>query len=288
MTEVKIRRSIYILIGLTILILIGMSMGWLFVLARPQQDEIAIVEKKYNERKVVALTLTQNLKAQRIAEDKQRYVEGQLAFFRGSRETNWLGRYRTFEFKELADPASETAEQRALRINVWKRQLNEYFSSYGENLQGSLLRRANAIGPLVALGERQKLIISFPGVKVDAPPKAPEDVVVPANALLKPTAGTGGGSLGVSVKGTFRQIKEFLNQINREPILYSVGNIKLEGVSPEITATFSITPYLLATGDGAQKLSITPAAPAGDAGTGAPGMGDGTATTTTPTAAPTA
>ncbi|HEX8551115.1 MAG TPA: hypothetical protein VF681_06110 [Abditibacteriaceae bacterium] len=281
MTETKIKRSIIILIGLTVLILIGMVLGWLIVLMRPQQEKIAAVQKEYNERKTEADKLPGNLVAQRAAEDKQRYVEGQLAFFRGDAQSRWQGRYRTFVFSELGDPASETPEQKALRIGVWRRQLREYFSEYGEALRATLIRAANATDDP---RDGKKFVLST-SVKVDAPPKAPEDVTVPPNALMKPTGATGGGALSVTVTGSFNEIKNFFTRINREPILFNISNVKLAGVSPNIATSFTITPYLLATGPGA-KVNVAAPAPAEGAPSSEGGAGAGGGSTQTTTNAP--
>lgn len=290
MTETKIRRSIFILIGLTVLTLVGMVLGWFFVLVRPQKEQIADVQSKYETRKTIAGKLTSNLEAKQKAEDRQRYVNAQLAFFRGSAETKWLGRYRSFRFEDIGtDPSKLTPVQRANRNDAFGRLLREYFSSYGESLQTSLVRRADTVGPIAALGETAKLRISFPQPQVEAPPKAPEDVVVPPNALIKPTGATGGGVLAVSISGTFRQVKEFLRTINYEPILFVVGNVKLAGggTSRVVTADFTLTPYMLATGNGAEKIEIAGAGGEKSEDNSETGTGPRTAPGATPTPAPT-
>ena len=52
-----------------------------------------------------------------------------------------------------------------------------------------------------------------------------------------------------------------------------IGNIKLEGYSPQIKASFPLTPYLLASGPGAVTTAAASAAPApgGPGGPGGPG-----------------
>lgn len=256
MTELKIKRSIYVLIGLTVLILIGMVLGWFFVLASPQNGDLATVLEKYKKRKAIADTLKAKLEEQRKAEDRKKYVDAQLEFFRGSALTNWKGRYRTFRYDDIgADPATLKPQQRANRNEAFGRALREYFSSYGEDLGKALRDQANAVP-----AEGGRRLIFSTAVKVDAPPKAPEDLVVPPNGLLKPTSTTTNGALSCSIKGTFTQIKDFLNRVNRAEILFVVGNVKLTGTTPEIEATFTLTPYLLATGSGAQKLTIAAAA----------------------------
>ncbi|HEX8833859.1 MAG TPA: hypothetical protein VF719_06645 [Abditibacteriaceae bacterium] len=254
--EARIKRNIFILIGVTVLLLIGMVLGWYFVLISPQKTAIEETQKKYDARLVVAKSMEENLNKQRKAEDRKRYVEGQLAFFRN--------RYRSFYFGEMGDPAAETPIQKANRINAWSRFLDEYFSNYGENLRTTLVNAANLADDR---RDGQRFVLNT-AVKVDAPPKAPEDLVVPANGFLKPTSATNAGVLNVTVTGSFAEIKSFLNTINRSPILFVIGNIELEGSSPRITATFPITPYLLA--NGKVNLQVPAAVPAGE---GAPGEG---------------
>jgi len=314
MTETKIRRSIFILIGLTVLLLIGMVLGWFFVLVRPQKEAIAEVQGNYEKRKSVADGLQGALDAQQKADDKKRYVDAQLAFFRGNAETGWQGRYRAFRYGDIGDPnATMTKEQTARRNDAFGRALRENFSNYGISLGEALTEQANA----VPLDHGRKLLFST-SVKVDAPPKMPEDLTIPANGLIKPTAGTGDGALACTVVGSFNQIKDYFNRINRAPILFVIGTVKLtvgaeagatsstttagalagavNAVStltsagpPPITCTFNITPYLLATGEGAQKLTIGGAAPAADGdagGVGGPGADPGAPNADVPPPAP--
>lgn len=302
MTETKIRRSIFILIGLTVLILIGMVLGWFFVLVRPQKEKIAEVQGNYEKRKSVAEGLKNALDNQQKAEDKQRYVDAQLAFFRGNADTKWQGRYRTFRFDDIGtDPSSLSPEQKAKRNEVFGRALREGYSEYGKSLIAALLEQANAVPDDAGV----KLIFNMPIPQVDAPPKAPEDIVVPPTGLIKPSSATGGGIMAATVTGTFNQIKDYFNRINRAPILFLIGNVKVASAAAaaagagaaatpapvvagsatkpqQITASFTITPYMLATGEGAQTLSITPTSTEG-APTGGPvGEGGTPAEGTTP------
>lgn len=258
--ERKILRNIYILAGVFVLLLVGMILGWFFVAVRPQREKIATTQKQYDDRKIVADKLKGNLAEQKKAEDKRRYLEGQLAFFRG--------RYRHFTYPELGVAGNEDPKQKAQRIATWRLFVREYFSEYGEALKQELIDAADAADDPM---DGRKFLLNTQ-VKVDAPPKAPEDLTIPAHGLLKPTSASNGGVLNVTVTGSFAEIKNFFVRINRSPILFVVGNIKLDGASPTITATFTLTPYLVATGPGVKLAAAAPAGGAGGGDPDAPGM----------------
>ena len=247
--ETRIRRNIIILVVVTFLVLIGMSAGWFFVLVRPQREEIAKTETQYEELKQKAGTLDANLKAKQVAEDKLNYLKGQLVFFRGG-ETDRLaqGLYRRLYFGEIE---GDTPANKAARDIAWRSWMNEYHYQFGPALQFEL-KRAEA---------ESQVSLTMPAIKVDDPPQTPEAVKAPNNGFLKPLSATNNGSLSLTVSGTFQNILRFLENINHSNILMVVGNIKLEGYSPTIKASFTVTPYLVAAGPGA-KLAATSGAPA--------------------------
>ncbi len=244
MQEKVIKRNIIISIVVTLLVVIGMVAAWGTLLVKPQNTQIAETQRQYEERKGVADRLPKALADQKKAEDQRNYVKGQLAFFRA--------RYRSLYFGDISN--TNPSIQKAAREVTWRRWMNEYYTGYGLALRSELIRVANATGVTINTE-----------VKVVAPPKLPEEVAAPANGLFKPT----GGPVNVSITGSLSNILQFFNRINQSPILMMVDrNIKLEGFSPEIKATFSVTPYLLAAGPGA-NLSATggaAAAPAVDGG----------------------
>ena len=253
--ERTIRRNFIIWGVVTAVLLIGMSVGWYVALIRPQKEAILTAETKYKDRKAVADQLPTALSDQAKAEQNLRYAKGQLMFLRS--------RYRSlyFDFGRETDTAfakADSPDVRDYKKNLtWRRWLNEYYSGYGLALRQELIDAANDSGVLINT--------TF---KVDAPPKAPEEVVPPGNGFFKPT----GGPLEVKVTGTLPAIMTFLRRLNSlsANILFLVGNIKLEGTSPQIVATFPVTPYLLATGEPVTLAGVTKAAPAAPVG-GPPG-----------------
>ena len=244
----KIQRNIYIVFGVSALLLIGMVAAWFLLLVRPQNDEIAKVRGNYEARAKVAETLGAELVHKAKAAEQKQYLDGQLAFLQT--------RYRSLYFDKIEGdgPLADVNRDR-----TWRRWMNEYYSEFGVEARQELIAAANETGVIIKTS-----------IKVDAPPKVPEEVAPPASGFLKPT-GASGGALGVSITGTFPDILRFLNRINLSPILMSVGNIKLDGYSPTINASFTITPYLLSRGT---EITTSVAQPAGDAPAGgAPGAG---------------
>ena len=113
------------------------------------------------------------------------------------------------------------------------------------------------------------------------PPQNPEDVVAPASGILKPPT----EALSVTVTGTLDSLLQFFQIINRSEILMTIGTVATttpadaKTFPAPVTATFTITPYLLVSGGSATQApipgieSVIPgAAPAtaGAAGTGDP------------------
>ena len=256
--ETRIRRNIIILVVLTFLLLIGMGAGWFFVLVRPQKEEIAKTDKEYSALKVDAAKLKGAMEDERKAKDKLEYLEGQLNFFRGSSTTERInGLYRRLYFGEI-DGGSEL--NIAARQEAWRRWMNEYHYAYGPALTAELTR----------LRTQANVKFDIPSIKVDDPPQKPEDVKPPTNGFMKPLSASGGGSLNLTVTGTFNDILRLLETINHSSILLVVGQIKLTGNSPNLQATFPITPYLLAVGPAIKGAAPAPApvAPATDEGGG--------------------
>lgn len=251
--ERKIRRNLFILIGLTVLLLIGMVLGWFFVLVRPQREALAALVIKKNARAAVAATVGDELKAQKQAQDRTKYSKGQLAFFQN--------RYRNFPYPKIGAAESETTPaEKYARLTLWRGLIYENYREYGEALIASLRHAESAVPPTPG-SNPQKLTFTFPDIRVDTPPKAPEDIAIPTSGFIRPLSASGGGTLSVSVQGSFEQIQDFLSRINLEPILYVVGQIKLDGTSPNITATFTLTPYLLARGPGVPLGADNPLPP---------------------------
>jgi hypothetical protein len=231
-----------------------MTVGWYVALIRPQKEAIVSQQAEYVKQKGIAADLDKSLQEEAKAKQNLRYVQGQLQFLRS--------RYRNMYF-DFGNEGDSPDRKEAKQNLTWRRWLNEYYSGYGLALQRELINAANDSG-----------VIIHTSFKVDAPPKAPEEVVPPPNGFFKPT----GGALGLDVTGTLSAIMAFLRRLNSmsSDILLVVGNIKLEGTSPQIKATFSVTPYLLATGKPVTLKGVAAAAPAAPAGAppgGAPPAG---------------
>lgn len=268
--ETRIRRNIWILVIVTFLVMVGMSAGWFFLLVSPQNEEYAAVQGKYTERKGVADGLKKALEDERQAKDKLEYLKGQAFFFRGSDENRSVnGLYRRLYFGDI-DGTSKINERE--REEAWRAWMNEYHYTYGPALKRELERIARDEPSGSA-----PVAITISEIKVDDPPQMPEDVKgkIPANGLLKPLSATNNGDLDITVTGPFPNIVRFLERLNRSSFLMVVGNIKLEGHSPGLKATFKLTPYLVASGKGAKlTAAAAAAAPAGDPAAMPPGDAD--------------
>lgn len=274
--ETRIRRNIIILVVVTFLVLVGISAGWFFLLVRPQREEMAKVETEYTARKAKADGLKKAMEQERQAKDKLEYLKGQMFFFRGSDESRAVnGLYRRLYFGDIegTSPLNERD-----RLEAWRAWMNEYHYEYGPALKLELMSAAND-----EPSRQAPVVITMSDIKVDDPPQMPEEVKgkIPPNGFLKPLSATNNGDLDITVTGSFPNIMRFLERLNRSSFLLVVGNIKLEGHSPSLKASFKLTPYLIAGGKGAKIAAAAPAAPAeGDAGAVPP---EGAAPVTPPT-----
>ena len=279
MKESRITRNTFILLGVTVLLLIGAISAWYFALIRPQKALLATATTEYNTQLGIANELSSALTEQKKAEDRLVYLQGQMGFFKQ--------RYRNLYFGDLGvDYATETAPQKANREIAWRNWMNTYYYGYGPALKRELERAADAAG-----------VVINTSISVVPPPKAPEEVAPPANGLLKPVgsggaaaggppgvagAGAAGGAMSVTVTGSMNNILRYFDSLNTYATLVNVGNITLNNdpSSPtRVRASFSITPYLLASGPGSQAVY------SGLAGTGAAGAFRPGTTVTAPASA---
>lgn len=280
--ENRVRRNTFILYGVSALGLVAIVLAFYFVFLRPQQETRAQVQKNLSEQTSTAQGQRNAVIAKRKAEDRLVQLQGQIRFFRQ--------RYRGLYFGALgSDYASEAPIERANREAIWRNWMNTYYSGLGPSLSQELIAVADATGVQIDTS-----------VLIEAPPKAPEEVAPPANGLLKPVssgaagaapaaapaggapAAQTGGSINVNVTGTLPNILTYFSRLNTTQTLMNIGAVKLETVSPvptRIRATFTATPYLLASGPGA--LPLLAAAP--DAATPL-SVAATTATTSTTTA----
>ena len=264
--ENRVRRNIFILAGASALLLVGIVLAWYFVFLRPQQETRALAQKELSTQVAAAQGQKNAVIAKRKAEDRLAQLNGQMRFFRQ--------RYRGLYFGQLGtDYASESAIERANREAVWRNWMNTYYSGLGPSLSQELIAVANRTGVQIDTS-----------VLIEAPPRAPEEVAPPSNGLLKPVSGGAagtrsrdraapaasapggasaagtGGSISVNITGTLPNILTYFSRLNTTQTLMNIGAVRLETVSSvptRIRATFTATPYLLASGPGALPLLNT-------------------------------
>jgi hypothetical protein len=252
--ESRIRRNIYILIGVAVFLLIAMIAAWYFVLIKKQKEDLASLQGQITTRQGNADRLAKALADAQKAQDRLGYLQSQIGFFRNVR-------YRSLKFDDI-NASGDAGLQKAARIATWRRWLREYFTEYGLALAKTLQDYANDAGVVINTTS-----------KINAPPKAPEEVAVPPNGIFKPA---GDAPLSVTITGPLENVIRFFDRINTSNILMMIGTIKLEsaaaggasggpgaaaggganttpvglrpGVSPRLMASFNLTPYLLASG----------------------------------------
>ncbi len=175
-----------------------------------------------------AKELEPTLQAQKIAENNLVFAREQVNSFRA--------RFRSLTFD--IDPASGQGAKEA----TWRRYLNEFYTDYGVEMRRVLIQAADESG-----------VVLSTSVKVQTPPQNPEDVVSPPGGFLKPLAD---GSMTVTVAGTLPNILRFFDRINQSEVLMSTGNVSSPGVKLENSAlgaraSFTLTPFLVASGPSA-------------------------------------
>jgi hypothetical protein len=232
--ETKYRRGIFLAFGITFALIVAMIVVWKLKFYDDVTQQLTTTQASYEAAKTTGATLDTELKAASIAKANLVLAQDELDYFRR--------RFRSLNFDLTATPGEGP------RNRTWLGYMNEYFSDYGLEMRRQLVRAADETG-----------VVLDTSLKVDAPPQVPENVVAPPSGFLKPVTG---GSLTVTVAGDLGSILRFLERVNRSPILMTVGAIKLEGASPAIKATFTITPYLVGTGPSIQLPAAAPAAAA--------------------------
>ena len=249
MNEKKLRMAwIGTLIGAFVLI-VAMVLVWKFRFYDQVVSQLASTKSAYTGAKGTADKLAPTLKLALLAEQRLDLSSGELQYFRT--------RYRSLPFDLTEGPISGQGPRRATFV----RYLLEYSQNFGIEARRQLIRAADESGVQINTN-----------IKVDAPPQNPEDIISPNSGFLKPQ----NEPLGVTVTGTLPSILNFFQIINRSEILMTVGTVKIEGVSPNITASFNITPYLLVSGPSAKVgpiPNIDAALPGGGANAAAGGAG---------------
>lgn len=231
MREKQLNLRILIARILTIVIMVGGLVFWKFkkydeVNARINTANAALTTAETDAGKLYTTLQAKTLESQKLALSR-----AQVAYFRK--------RYRNLEFN-LSGPGPTEA--------TWVRLLNEYFADYGLELRRQLIQAADEAGVVITTS-----------AKVDNPPQIPEQVTVPPSGFIKPVTG---GSLAVTTTGGADALLRFFERVNQAEILMGVGNVKLEGTTPNIKASFTITPYLVASGESAVLPAGVSAAPA--------------------------
>lgn len=248
--ETKYRRGIFLTFGVTFALIVAMIVVWKLKFYDDVTQKIGKSKTAYNAAKTTADTLDEEVQAAAISQENLALAQDQIAYFRQ--------RFRSLRFDLTPTPGDGP------RNRTWIGYMNEYFSSYGLAVREQIVSAANDSG--VVLNTK---------LTVDPPPQVPENVVAPPSGFLKPVTG---GVLSVDIVGDFDATLRFFERINRSPVLMTVGAVKMEGISPVIKTTFTITPYLVATGPSIEL----PAAPVTTDGAGEQAGAAGAASPATP------
>lgn len=252
--ETKYKRAIFIALGVTFVLMVATIVVWKLKFYDDLNAQISTTSGEYTKAKEAGNGLPKQLQAQALAKEKLTLAQEQIGYLHK--------RFRSLSFDLTSDGSVN---------RTWIGYMNEYFADYGLNLRRQLVQAADETG-----------VVLNTSLKVDAPPQMPENVAAPPNGLLKPVTGS---TLTVTVTGDLPSILRFLERINRSPILMTLGAIKLEvlpllptdepGRPDRIQASFTLTPYLVATGP-----SVVLKAPTTDAA--APGANATATATLTP------
>ena len=230
MNEKKLRIAwIGTLVGAFVLI-VAMVLVWKFRFYDPLLSELDTATTEFAKQDEQAKKLDASLKGALLAQQRLELANGELEYFRA--------RYRNLPMDLTESPVVGQGPRNATFV----RYLDEYSLNFGKAARAQLIRAADESGVQITTN-----------IKVQAPPQNPEDVTAPASGLLKPS----NEILGVTVTGTFGSILQFFQIINKSEILMVIGNVKMEGTSPAIKTTFTITPYLVVSGP-AKQVSVIP------------------------------
>lgn len=223
MRESALRNRIYAALAIAFLLAIISTLVWKLRFYDAVNAKLASTQTEYQTASATAKKLEPTLVAQRIAELNQDLARRQVNVFRA--------RFRSLNFDLNSSPGAREA--------TFRRYLNEFYTDYGVETRRELIQAADESGVIIQTS-----------IKVQTPPQNPEDVVAPPSGFLKPLDG---GTIAVTVTGTLPKILKFFERINQSEILMTVGSggspgVRLENASPFIKASFTLTPYLLASG----------------------------------------
>lgn len=302
--EAAIRRNIIIVLALTFLLLAGMIGAYGFGPYRGVQkkiaDQEAIIEKNQAATNNAAFVKAQQSLVK--AQQEQVTLATQLEFLQS--------RYHSL-YVDLGDsPADATSPQNLKNAKLYltfQRWQNEYYAEYGLILADELQRAIADSGvqfsgstaggggapsgapssfsgppsgfrgqPGAGGGAQGAATKQVPDIVVSPVtlPKNPEDCIpltqAATNGLLQPVA-----PLSFSVRGDLVNILRFFDLLTNEQsqVLKTVSSIKLDGNSPDITASFTVTPYLVLRGPSVKVTAVGGGAPAAAGASGGSGSG---------------
>jgi len=246
MSESALRNRNIAVVAIAFVLAIILALVWKLRFFDTVNAQLTTAQTNLVTQSATAKKLEASLTAQKIAEVNKDLAERQVAVFRQ--------RFRSLNYDLASSPGAREA--------TFRRVLNEYFTDYGVELRRELIQAADESG-----------VIINTSVKVQTPPQNPEDVVAPPTGFSKPLDS---GTMAVTITGTLPDILRFFERINQSEILMTVGSsaqtgLRLEntvGNASVIKASFTLTPYLLATGPDAALP--TGGATSGAAPTGGP------------------
>ncbi|HEX8465215.1 MAG TPA: hypothetical protein VF627_11410 [Abditibacterium sp.] len=238
--EITLRRRIIATFAVTFVLIVATIVIWKLKFYDAVNAQLVATDTAYTAAKAEADKLPAAVQDEAQAKENLALAQAEMESFRS--------RFRALSF-DLTD-AGRTDR-------TWRGYMTEYSSGYGIAVRNELLQAAQDAGVTINTS-----------LKVDAPPQVPEAIVAPTSGFLKPVSG---GNLSIEAVGAFPDLLNFFERVNRSPILMTVGAVRLEGASPQITATFTVTPYLLATGPSIQLAGGAPAPATDAAAGGAPG-----------------
>jgi len=227
MSESALRNRNIAVVAIAFVLAIAIVLVWRLHFFDNVNGQLNTARTALVTQSATAKKLEASLTAQRIAEVNKDLAQRQVNVFRQ--------RFRSLNYDLASSPGAREA--------TFRRVLNEYFTDYGVELRRELIQAADESGVIIKTS-----------VKVQTPPQNPEDVVAPPTGFSKPL--DGGGTMSVESAGTLPKILRFFERINQSEILMTVGSstqtgLRLENTASDasiIKATFTITPYLLATG----------------------------------------
>jgi hypothetical protein len=232
MRETALRNRIIAAAAIAFVLALIITLVWKLRFFDTVNTQLTQTQTQLQGYNTTAAKLEPSLKAQRIAQLNSDLAQRQVNVFRQ--------RFRSLNFD-----LSSTQNAREI---TFRRYLNEYYTDYGIELRRQLIQVADESGVVIQTA-----------IKVQTPPQNPEDVVAPPSGFLKPLDG---GTIAVTVTGALPNILKFFERINQSEILMTVGSsgsagVRLENASPFIKASFTVTPYLLASGPDAGLPAAT-------------------------------